>query len=74
MAKTELTDNQTAEVKAALLAGEPVPNASGGVLVFDGKVDGYWRKATPEEARDHESTLDAVTVANRKAPAGNDNP
>jgi len=74
MAKTDLTDNQTNDLKAALLAGEPIPNPSGGVMVMDAKAPGYFRKATPEEAREHEAGLDDALVAARKAPAGNDNP
>ena len=76
MAKTELTDNQVAEVKAALLRGDSPPNPSGGTLVFDAKVDGYWRKATAEEARAVETELGADLAELRKinAVAGTDNP
>lgn len=74
MTKQDLTDNQASDVKAALLAGQPIPNPTGAVLIMDAKAPGYFRKATPEEAREHEEAIDAATLAARKAPSGNDNP
>ncbi len=77
--KAEKEDALAVErTKAALDGRHGIPNPTGETLIFDPRAPGLWRKATAEEAHEHDMALDEALIASRadqaKHPDAGDNP